>query len=222
MYDGGLLGARLLGLYKSRGEYILFLDSDQVLKTDTLSRCIRECKEQKSDMVALGEDVYERKTFLQWLFYCDRKVIETVKDLDPMTSAILPRFFKRHILVEAVRKIPKSIISTVGGPDHAILYYETYRLSKKVSIIPHAVLHMEPASLTHLIRKSYRWGKTGTTAKQIPVYGYLMKSKERFRTGLFTRGLYWESIGSILLLLCKGIPYTIGYVFGLYFSDRRK
>ena len=72
MYDGGLLGARLLGLYKSRGEYILFLDSDQVLKTDTLSRCIRECKEQKSDMVALGEDVYERKTFLQWLFYCDK------------------------------------------------------------------------------------------------------------------------------------------------------
>ena len=37
------------------------------------------------------------------------------------------------------------------------------------------------------------------------------KEKEKFRTGLFTKGLFIESLGSILLLILKGVPYKLGY-----------
>ena len=45
-------------------------------------------------------------------------------------------------------------------------------------------------------------------------YDELLNRKERFRKGLFSKGLLMESIGSILLLLIKGLPYKTGYYVG--------
>ncbi len=209
--NGGLLKSRIIGINKTKGEFILLLDSDQILEKDTIERAVYKCTTVNYDMLALGEDVYEKKTLIQYLFAADRKIIEQAKDYNPYTSAILPRFFRKSLLLKAITSIPHSIVDTVGGPDHAILYYESWLLTKKITTLGHAVKHMESDSIRSVIKKCYRWGYTGETAKTETKYYKLMSSKERFRKGLFHKGLYAESIGSLLLLLIKGIPYKIGY-----------
>lgn len=211
-YKGGLLGSRLEGITHATGDYILLLDSDQILTKQSVEKCVRLCEKGRVDMVALEEDVYEVSNWLQWLFKMDRKVINVVNNLDPETGVILPRFFRRSLLGKAVHAIPRDIIHTVGGPDHAILYYESWRRSKKVGAVKHAVLHMETRSFVDFIKKCYRWGYTSYTAKTVSKYANLMARKERFRTGLFTRGLIMASFASIILLVLKGVPYKLGYL----------
>ncbi|MCX6791906.1 MAG: glycosyltransferase family 2 protein [Candidatus Gottesmanbacteria bacterium] len=210
-YRGGLLGSRLQGIMHAKGEYVLLLDSDQILTKHSIAACVRQCERQGTDMIALEEDVYECTNWLQWLFKMDRKVINTVNNLDPETGAILPRFFRKSILYEAMGAIPRDIINSVGGPDHAILYYESRKVSNNVGVVKNAVRHMEIKSLVQFIKKCYRWGSTSYTAKTISKYANLMKRKERFRSGIFTRGLMIASLASLLLLVLKGVPYKIGY-----------
>jgi glycosyltransferase involved in cell wall biosynthesis len=210
-YRGGLLGSRLKGVTISKGSYVLLLDSDQVLTKQSLARCVELCERQGKDMVALEEDVYECTSWLQWLFKMDRRVINTVNNLDPETGVILPRFFRKSILDKVIKAIPHDIIDSVGGPDHAILYYESWKLSKNIGIVKKGVHHMETRSLMQLIKKCYRWGYTSYTAKTVSKYANLMQRKERFRSGIFMKGLMVASLGSIVLLVLKGVPYKIGY-----------
>ncbi len=211
-YKGALLGARALGIRKAKGKYVLLLDSDQILSRDSIERAVTRCETRGFDMLALSEDVYEAKTWLQTLFAMDRTVINASGNLDPETGVILPRFFRATILKKALTRIPKSLLSTVGGPDHAILYFESYAISQKVGVLSGSVRHIEPSAFIPFIKKFYRWGYTGMSAKSLGRYQRLMQKKERFRTGLFRRGLFVASLGSVALLLLKGIPYKIGYV----------
>lgn len=211
-YMGGLLGSRITGINQAKGKYVLLLDSDQILEPGCFEKALEICQKEKADMAALEEGVYECKNFIQWLFVCDRKLIEKTKDFNPQTSAILPRFFRTAVLRKAIKNIPKKIINTVGGPDHAILYFETWQITQKIAYIPQAVLHMETSLIIQLIKKCYRWGYTSASAKTILKYRQLMQTKEWFRKGLFKNGLIIESIASILLLFIKGIPYKIGYL----------
>lgn len=210
-YRGGLLGSRLEGIKKAEGSYVLLLDSDQVLTKQSISACVKACEKEGKDMAALEEDVYECTNWLQWLFAMDRKVINALNNLDPETGVILPRFFRKTILLQTARAIPGTIVDSVGGPDHAILYYESWKLSHKVGVVKNAVQHMETRSFSRFIRKCYRWGYTSYTAKTVSKYSTLMHRKERFRTGLFKKGLIIASLASLLLLVLKGIPYKIGY-----------
>lgn len=211
-YQNGLLGARLRGITESKGKYILLLDSDQILDARCIEHAVDLCEKDHFDMLAFEEGVFECNNFLQWLFLCDRKVIETEKDINPYTSAILPRFFRASVIKKAIRRIPKRIIPTVGGPDHAIIYHEIWQLTHKISFVPNAVLHMETDSFISFIRKCYRWGYTSASTKTIPKYRRLLAAKESFRKGLFQNGLIIESMASIILLLLKGIPYKLGYI----------
>ena len=211
---GGLLMSRLKGIQKAKGDYVLLLDSDQILNPDAIERAVDLCETKSVDMLAFEEKVFETKTFMQKLFAADRKIIETARDYNPYTSAILPRFFRRSLLLSAIQSIPSSIIDTVGGPDHAILYYESWLISKKITTLPNAVKHMEASSVIAVMKKCYRWGYTGVSAKTEPKYLELMSQKEHLRKGLFGKGVFFESLASILLLIIKGIPYKLGYVIG--------
>jgi glycosyltransferase involved in cell wall biosynthesis len=215
-YDGGLLGARIAGLNHAHGKYILLLDSDQILDPRTLENAYSLAHKGGYQMLALTEGVYKCNTFIEWLYSCDRKIIESEKDYDPATSVILPRFFETNFLKSVIYEIPKNIITTVGGPDHAIIYYEAWQKTHKITSVPHAVFHTEPDTLKKVILKSYRWGATGASAKTITEYKYMMQTKERFRKGLFNHGLIIESFASLLLLILKGIPYKIGYYKAKY------
>jgi len=211
-YPGALLGARYEGLKAADGEYILLLDSDQILEETCVERAVVEMDNAK-DMLILEEDVYRCDNFIEKLFHYDRKLVHEIKDFNPATSAMLPRFYRTEILKKAFANIPIDVLQNVGGQDHAIIYFEAWNISHGVDLLPNAVKHIEPNSLGAMWRKFYRWGYTSVGARNNK-YNDLLNKKERFRRGLFKNGLWRESVASILLLLIKGIPYKIGYFVG--------
>ncbi len=211
--DGSLLASRYEGAKMARGKYILILDSDQILEEDAIERAVEMCEGEGLDILVFEEFAYKTDTFLEKLFDLDRRLFNAVNNLSPFTGVILPRFFERKLLLAAYNKIPKEIFPHTGGPDHAIVYYEAWRISKKIGVLPKAVRHLEPSSLRQFLPKFFRWGYTSVDVR-FGKYDTLMAQKERFRTGLFTQGLIVESLGSILLLILKGIPFKLGYYLG--------
>jgi glycosyltransferase involved in cell wall biosynthesis len=209
LHTGSLLGARREGALRARGDLTLLLDSDQVLEHDAIERAVEQIEMEGLDMLVFGEDVYRPASWLGRLFRLDRRLIHAVCDLSPFTGVMLPRLFRTAILRQAFANIPDHILRTVSGQDHAIIYYEAWLISKRVGVLPGAVGHIEPASVFELAEKFYRWGATSVDARDGP-YRELFSRKERFRTGLFSRGHLKESLGSIALLVLKGVPFTIG------------
>lgn len=213
---GSLLQARYEGVKLAKGKYVLLLDSDQILSKDTIERAVEKMEKEDWDMVVLEEDVYHPNTFVEKLFQMDRRLINKVNNLNPFTGVIMPRFFKRDLLRQSYANIEPEFFSNTGGPDHAIVYYEAWLISKKVGVLTDAVKHMEPSTLKELMKRFYRWGYTSVEA-HYGHYHHLMSQREKlFRSGLFTKGMFKESVGSVLLLLFKGLAFKIGYYKGVF------
>lgn len=204
----GLLSARKLGSEAAAGEYVLLLDSDQILEPSAVERAIRVMDDNDLDMLVLEEDVYHNSTFLEHLFHADRKLIHAIKDFSPETGVMLPRLYKKDLISRVFQSIPEDVLQT-GGQDHAIIYYEALQLSQRVDLLPEAVKHIEPSTLRELIPKFYRWGYTSAGARNSK-YSRMLARKERFRKGTFSRGLVVASLGSIALMIIKGVPYKLG------------
>lgn len=212
---GSLLRARYEGVKLAKGKYVLILDSDQILKKDAIERACFMVEQNDFDMLVFEETTYRNRSYIEKLFSMDRKLINTINNLDPFTGVIMPRFFRTKLIKNAYDNIPRSMFINTGGPDHAIVYYEASLLSEKIGTLPNAVEHIEPSSLQYLWKKFYRWGYTSIDA-YYGKYSRLMNQKERFRTGLFSKGLIAESIGSILLLLLKGFAFKTGFFIAVF------
>lgn len=210
--DWKLLGARYLGLQASKGEYVLLLDSDQILLPTTIERLVS--RSEKHDMICLEETAYNPQTFLEKLFVADRNLVNRFSDmhLDPIAGVMLPRFYNKSVLSAAFERIQLDKLHDVVAHDHAIIYYEAYQVSKSVGVIPKAVMHKEPSTLTELWRKNYRYGITTRELLDANLYTDLLRRKTRLRRG--SSLLDYESLQSFFLLLLKGIPYMLGLRFG--------
>lgn len=210
-YEDALLGARGLGVKKAKGVYILLLDSDQILEKTAVERAVKMFSEKKFDMLALYERSYQPKNMLEKLFDADRELVQKYykQFLDPYTGVILPRFYKKEILVKVFGRIPQNIQKICAAHDHAIIYIEAYKISKKIGMLPYAVYHIEPGSWKWLFSKTYRWGYTTRDLEKDPMYRDLIKSKKRPRKFMWSSpGL---SIKSNVLRFIRAIPYALGY-----------
>ncbi len=212
-FPGSLLAARYEGVKIARGKYTLIFDSDQILEKDAIKKAVEMAERNNFDMLVFEENVYKQETFIEKLFVCDRKLINSVNNLSPLTGVIMPRFFNTGFLKKVYGNIPSRYFPNTGGPDHAIVYYEAYKLNNKVGVVKDAVKHLEPSDLFVLFRKFYHWGYTSVDA-HYGIYGKLLAQKERFRTGLFSKGFVKESLGSICLLILKGMSFKLGYYMG--------
>ena len=205
-----LLGARSLGCEASRGEFALLLDSDQILYPDTIERLVGAS--EKYDMICLEEVPFEPNSFLEKLFVADRALINSnaKMHLDPIYGVMLARFYRKSLLQAAFNKIPINKLHDVVAHDHAIIYYEAYQLSSNVGLLSKAVMHKEPTYISELWKKNYRYGKTTRELMKSNLYADLLRKKTRIRRGT---SLNSRSVQSLLLLVLKGVPYTVGQKF---------
>jgi glycosyltransferase involved in cell wall biosynthesis len=208
-YSGGLLGARELGVRIAHGSIMVLLDSDQILEPDAIERAVEMLGDH--DMLVLEEDVYSNETFIEKLFHYDRILIHSVKDFSPYTGVMLPRIYEKELLRAAFSAMPLQALEKIGGQDHAIIYYEAWKISQRVELVLAAVKHIEPDNIITVWKKFYRWGYTSKDA-HLGEYKELIQKKERFRKGMFKPGLFIASLGSVLLLTIKGAPYAAGLI----------
>jgi glycosyltransferase involved in cell wall biosynthesis len=211
-YDGTLLGARGLGVQWAQGKYVLLLDSDQVLEKTAIERAVAKMKE--FDMLWLYERSYQPHRLLEYLYDADRQLVQKYSEdfIEPIGGVILPRFYKKDILVQAFKHIPKAILPLCVAHDHAIIYYEARKQSDKVGKLDNAVWHMEPWSWTNLMKKTYRYGITTRKLIENNAYPEIIKSKNRMRK--MEKGDLKLSIESNILRVARGVPYKLGYWFG--------
>ena len=211
-YDGTLLGAREVGARKAKGKYILLVDSDHILDKTAVERGLELLN--KFDMLWLYERSWKPKRLLEVLYDADRELVQKYsKDfINPVGGVILPRFYKKDLLIKAFENIPKRILPLCVAHDHAIIYLEAYKLSKKVGKLDHAIWHMEPWSWSNLFKKTYRYGVTTRKLVENKVYPELLQSKNKGRKIKF--GDLGLSLKSNALRLIRAIPYLYGYYTG--------
>jgi glycosyltransferase involved in cell wall biosynthesis len=207
-----LLGARYEGLKVATGDYILMLDSDQILETSAIERCIVFA--QRYDMLCLEEMSYKPRTFVEKLNQADRQLIHHEYDVQkhPLYGTLLARFYRRDILEKTFKHIPVVLFPLVVFYDHAIIYYEAWKVSSNVGIVPNAVWHNEPTTIIELWRKNFRYGKSTKMLLKSKHYNDLVKNKVRLRKTNSRELSKYKFLSSLLLLL-----KAPAYLSGLYF-----
>jgi len=210
MCKGGLLEARVRGAEESKGDFVLFLDSDQILHQETIAKCVEAIKEH--DCLWLYERAYNRHKWIPSLYDADRLLVQKHLEED----VVLPRFFKKDLLLKAMKNIPPEIYDVCKAHDHLILRNEFFRVSKNMGRVGDlsmpAVEHIEPSNLPNLIKKQYRWGRTTRDFYEKGFYKGTIKSRNSFRK-IHPNDLRW-SLKSLILRVLRGIPYKFGYWFG--------
>jgi glycosyltransferase involved in cell wall biosynthesis len=208
--DWKLLGARYLGCKAAVGDYILMLDSDHVLIRDTVERSLSLF--ETYDMLCLEEASYHNRTLIEKMFEADRRFVhrETQLQLDPVYGTLLARFFKRNLLHQAFEAIPKALLRFVIAMDHEIIYYEAFKLSSKVAVLPTAMYHNETATLLELWRKNFRYGRSTKPLLANGYYNDFVKKRTRRLRNSSTRIITADRFMSSLLLSLKAPAYLLG------------
>lgn len=211
-FDGGLLGARCLGVEQARGEFILLLDSDQILEGSVLERAVAMMSQY--DMLVLEEMSLQPRGFFPLLLAADRKLIHSCiceRSFDPIHGTVLPRFFRRDLLIKAIAHIPEKVRSVVVHHDHAILYLECWQLSRKVGVLPKAIYHREPSGPAQL-KRAFRYGRSLFHLRNTGYYEELLKHRDRgLRPGTFHPRYLHLGLPSLLLMAFLQGVWSLGY-----------
>jgi len=207
--DWKLLGARYLGCKAASGEFVLMLDSDQVLLENAVERSLPLFEDY--DMLCLGEMSYTSNTLIQKMFDADRRMIHNQAhiQLHPIYGTLLARFYKGDLLGRAFESVPRSLLPSVVAHDHAIIYYEAWKLSDRVKILPNAVYHNEPATVLDLWKKNFRYGRSTKVLMENGYYNDLIRMKTHLRK-TDTRRITSDKLLSSLLLSLKAPAYLLG------------
>lgn len=147
--------ARKIGVEISRGKYILFLDSDQIIEPDTIRRSVQACEQTGYDGVTHFERSKMHKgTFVERLINYDKWIFHSEQDDDPIYGTAEPRFFKS----EFVRQI-----DFMDNPpitfELAIINLKMNQLGAKIGFIDAYIYHYETSTFWQVTRKFFRYGE---------------------------------------------------------------
>ncbi len=211
----GLLGARFTGFKEARGDYILLLDSDQLVEASAIERAVEASR--IFDMLVLEEMGFEPRSLFERLFAYDRELAHRVPSLDPIGGEVLPRFFKRWVLEAAFSRIPRRALEEVVHFDHAIIYYEAYSVTQRVGVVPRAVWHLESASPREVVVKNVRYGSSLNSLLKLRKYRRLL-CRDSLPKKVVNRARYGAGLvkvmGSLAINAFRDAAIAVGLVLG--------
>lgn len=145
--------ARKLGVEKSLGEYVFFVDSDQTLPPFAVMKCVEKCEHEKFDVVTLFEcSIVEKNSFTEKVIAYDKWLFHSKHDDHPLYGDAIPRFFRRNVFENITWPIG------LGVQEHNLIHYEVMKTGAKSIFIDVPIYHKEPDNLAHFTRKFYHYG----------------------------------------------------------------
>ncbi len=216
-YEGKLLGARLEGFRNTEGVYVIFMDSDQVLEKTALERLANLIEEKDPDMIILEEHSYRPNNWVQKMYDLDHEIVHQEYDyyVSPIEGVLLPRVYRRSLLVDAFNNINKDLYPHIVTHDHAIIYYECSLLSDSIDLLNNAIFHQDLSRLRDTFRHFARYGANVRDFEKTKVYNEIVKRKIHGRTRGMIRNNLGKKMLTFPLLFTKGIGYYYGYYFGI-------
>ncbi|MEM3465491.1 MAG: glycosyltransferase family 2 protein [Candidatus Jordarchaeales archaeon] len=150
----GLFNQRLVGIHKSRGKYILLLDSDQVLEKTAVEECVKmEESLRKPKAIILNE--ISIPLVNGSIAKAQAEYVKAIQHggWDPLLGTALPRFFPAKVLKE----IPPTA-REVGYFDHAFIYKRVVKRGVNVEFASKATIyHYEINTPIRMLKKFYKY-----------------------------------------------------------------
>ena len=210
--DEKLLAARYLGLKEAKGQYVALIDTDGILEPTAIERAVGLMDDY--DMVVFEVWSYNTGWLIPKLHAASKQIINArfgkPGAFDPTRGPFLPRFFRREILEKAFAAIPRELIPDTIHPDHAIIYYESYKVSQRVGGLRNAMYDIEP-DWKKLWETQYRYAMSLRNIRK-SYYGKLLLKKTQFGPW-FGRPVVAGLQTFMLAVIIKVIELT-GYYFG--------
>jgi glycosyltransferase involved in cell wall biosynthesis len=149
--------ARNFGVVASVGEYVLFLDSDQVLTPRIIEECVKKCENEKVEMVRLPE-VFVGRGFWSICSAVWKNHYAKVEHLYG-THAGLMHGGARFFIKTQLEKIGMFDVALLWGEDYDV-YERLKNMNVKEAYCISVLYHYESVSLRQWFMKNLRYGET--------------------------------------------------------------
>lgn len=206
-YVAKLGDARYQDYKKSKGKYLLSLDSDQVLDSGVIEECVNLCEDKDFDAVTISEkSIIDKGTFLQKLIGYDKWLVDQNQDADVNFGTACPRFFKKNLFDNM--KWP----SGLSVFDDTILYAELLKNGAKVAYLANqSIRHHEVSSWWVFAKKFHKYGRGYFGAfKEKPgiIAAHSLPRRSYFSKAAFTKPHFF--FGLLVLYSVKAFAATTG------------
>ncbi|MDO8452547.1 MAG: glycosyltransferase family 2 protein [bacterium] len=224
--NSGFTGGNNFGLKKSRGEYILFLNSDTELMENSIEKCIKFLKTNPG-VGAIGCQLKNLDGTLQrngghfptllkvkaWMLFLDDLPI--VKDLFPSYHPPASFFAKSHYqdwLTGAFFLMPRGVLNEVGGwDDDYFMYVEDVDLCWRIKKAGYKVYYFAGTAIKHIgsassssdmsilreLKNLKLFYRKNLPSWQMPFLVLFLMLGSLLRLILFRKGVYAKAITSI-------------------------
>lgn len=210
-----LASARKVGVNISKGEYIFILDSDQLLDSNVIEKCVKTCEDEGFDGVTLFEKTLAIKnTFVEKVIAYDKEIFHSLHDDDPIRGTAIPRFFRASFLknIEFEKNPPITF-------EHTIIHHKIVQMGAKIKFVDAYIWHHEIATIREIAHKFFRYGYYYIPAyklnRKIAIY-HSMPRRTYFHYRALRNVILF--IGLFYVYIIKAIAASLGVL--KYFLDR--
>jgi len=201
--------SRYLTIRESKGNKILLFDETRVMSANLLGIL----NSMKNEMVVIGEREIG-KGLITFLSNLDKlNMSDNPKALNPSKNkSIIPRFYSREVILEAMNEISKhitdEIIRNIVGLDLELIYFESYKISQSIGVIPTPeILHYGDSDFNDVFRKYFRYGRSQKILRN-SYYKDFAGLSGRNRANASPKD--WAM--SLPVQIMRGIPFLFGYL----------
>lgn len=157
----GLSGARNTGMLHCTGEYVYFMDSDDVIETDTLECCYKTAKERQADICIFDADIFYEKNAnpLSWNY--DRSdVLEEGKAYEgsQLFDLLLDR--RKHNAVVWLQFINWKFLKSLQLNFRQGIIHEDELFTPQIFLQAKSIFYINRRFVRHRVRSSSIIGKS--------------------------------------------------------------